>query len=191
MKKKVLALIVLFLAVILSFSVAAAKPQAVGLKACADGIDNDGDGYTDLDDPGCSSKKDTSELNPEIECDDGTDNDGDGYTDSADTGCTGPTDTDETDCGDTACEGGETQYTCPQDCGYPDSCSDTDGGNVVSVFGTASGYYNNAPYSNSDACVDPSNIVEYYCNGVYETSQQQSCGTDSYGPSYCSADNIY
>jgi len=71
------------------------------------------------------------------------------------------------------------------------SCSDTDGGNVITVFGTVSGYYNRVWYSNSDSCVDAGNILEYYCNGVYKTSQQQSCGTDSYGSAYCSANLVY
>jgi hypothetical protein len=32
--------------------------------ACADGVDNDGDGVIDLDDPGCSSGSDTNEADP-------------------------------------------------------------------------------------------------------------------------------
>jgi len=164
-----------------SFSMAAPK-------ACNDKIDNDGDGYTDYpNDPGCSSRQDNSELDPSVECDDGSDNDGDGDTDYNDGGCSGPTDDDETNCGDEVCEGPETSGNCPEDCGYSDSCEDTDGGNYPFTFGTTSGYYNEIPYSNDDYCVDSSNIMEYYCSGDYEQSQQQSCGTDGYGSPYCMA----
>jgi hypothetical protein len=54
--------------------------------ACANGVDDDSDGQTDLADSGCSSGADTSEL-PE-QCRDGIDNDSDGKTDHpADPGC--------------------------------------------------------------------------------------------------------
>jgi len=57
--------------------------------ACGDGLDNDGDGATDLDDPGCSWAGDTGEGggNVEPQCSDGRDNDGDGRTDLDDPGC--------------------------------------------------------------------------------------------------------
>jgi hypothetical protein len=72
------------------------------------------------------------------------------------------------------------------------SCSDTDGGNYPLVYGTVSGYYNKVWYSYSDYCVNAGNIMEYYCNGVYRTSQQQSCGTDGYvGSNYCSSEDVY
>jgi len=44
---------------------------------------------------------------------------------------------------------------------------------------------NNSWYSNDDYCVDGGTILEYYCSGDYEQSQQQSCGTDGYGSYYC------
>ena len=128
---------------------------------------------------------------PKPECNDKIDNDGDGLVDRNDLGCSGPQDPDETNCGDGVCEGGETSGTCPADCGEPDSCSDTDGGNVITVFGTTSGYYNNSQYSNDDYCVDSSNIMEYYCSGDYEQSSQQSCGTDFYGSNYCINSSVY
>jgi len=56
--------------------------------SCHDGIDNDGDGLVDLDDPGCANANDPSERNPAVACDDGKDNDGDGLIDfPADPGC--------------------------------------------------------------------------------------------------------
>src|SRR3989344_8050650 len=52
-----------------------------------------------------------------VECSDLGDNDGDGLLDLNDAGCTAPEDTDETNCGDTKCEGGENCQLCPFDCG--------------------------------------------------------------------------
>ncbi|MEM7819334.1 MAG: hypothetical protein QXD48_00715 [Candidatus Aenigmatarchaeota archaeon] len=72
------------------------------------------------------------------------------------------------------------------------SCSDTDGGNVINVFGTVSGYYNRIRYSYSDYCVDLGTIMEYYCVDNYAQSQQQSCGTDGYiSGGYCLNNSIF
>jgi len=65
------------------------SPAACGgspaAEICDDGIDNDGDGLTDCDDPDCDS--DTA-CQPVAEvCDDGIDNDGDGLTDCDDPDC--------------------------------------------------------------------------------------------------------
>ncbi len=55
---------------------------------CHDGVDNDADGYLDLDDPGCNVIEDNNEA-AHPQCSDGVDNDGDGYTDyPADADCT-------------------------------------------------------------------------------------------------------
>jgi beta-glucanase (GH16 family) len=68
--------------------------------ACADGLDNDGDGLVDLADPGCSGWSDDDETNapppPPPACADGLDNDGDGLVDLADPGCSSTSDDDET-----------------------------------------------------------------------------------------------
>lgn len=58
-----------------------ASPQA---EICNDGIDNDGDGFTDCDDNDCTTN---STCAVEI-CNDGIDNDNDGFTDCADNDCT-------------------------------------------------------------------------------------------------------
>ncbi len=54
--------------------------------ACADGEDNDGDGFIDLMDPGCEALADVDEVDPEQppECADGEDNDRDGRADYPD-----------------------------------------------------------------------------------------------------------
>jgi hypothetical protein len=77
------------------------------------------------------------------------------------------------------------------DYSFPDSCSDTDGGNVITTFGTVTGFYNNSAYANNDTCVDSGNINEYYCSGAYKQNQQQSCGTDFYGSNYCLGSLVY
>ncbi len=62
---------------------------------CADGVDNDGDGATDLNDFSCSGATDTDETNPRAQCQDGTDNDGDGLVDMNDPGCSNAQDNTE------------------------------------------------------------------------------------------------
>ncbi len=70
-------------------------------KQCNDGIDNDGDGFVDMNDPGCSDINDNDEWNyvplPEApaQCNDGVDNDGDGFVDMNDPGCSSPLDNNE------------------------------------------------------------------------------------------------
>jgi hypothetical protein len=53
---------------------------------CVDGLDNDGDGLVDTDDPDCPVAP------PPGTCEDGADNDGDGPADAADSECTDPLD---------------------------------------------------------------------------------------------------
>ncbi len=58
------------------------------------------------------------------ECSDGIDNDGDTNIDLDDVGCSGVDDDDETNCGDSVCEGGENSETCASDCSEgSDSCN--------------------------------------------------------------------
>jgi len=68
--------------------------SAAPIPACADGSDNDSDGWVDLDDPGCDDSADDSEdhVGSTLECDDGQDNDGDGDVDGLDTACDDATD---------------------------------------------------------------------------------------------------
>ena len=68
--------------------------SAAVISACADGIDNDADSWTDLDDPGCNDADDNSEYNDAstAECNDGLDNDADGDIDALDTACDDATD---------------------------------------------------------------------------------------------------
>jgi hypothetical protein len=67
---------------------------------CSDGLDNDGDGFTDFpDDFGCVAPGFPSES---PECRDGIDNDGDGHVDLGDPGCKGSLNPEE----DPACDDG-------------------------------------------------------------------------------------
>ncbi len=82
-----------------SVSILSAACSVSTTPVCSDGLDNDGDGYTDFpSDPGCSSPLDGSEEDPPTpECSDTIDNDGDGHTDwPDDLSCSSPTDTTET-----------------------------------------------------------------------------------------------
>lgn len=64
--------------------------RATLVGACADGSDDDADGFIDAADPGCSNASDVSEQSDELPCDDGRDNDGDGFSDRFDPGCPYP-----------------------------------------------------------------------------------------------------
>ena len=71
---------------------------------CEDGLDNDGDGLADGDDPGCAGTDGGSESGP---CENAEDDDGDGWIDLFDPGCgDDPAGGDEGGLGDTACNNG-------------------------------------------------------------------------------------
>jgi endonuclease YncB( thermonuclease family) len=89
--------------------------------ACADGIDNDGDGKLDYPlDPSCSRASDTDESDPPPACSDGIDNDSDGQIDyPADVGCGSSADTDERNnqCADGTDNDGDGKIDYPSDTG--------------------------------------------------------------------------
>lgn len=67
-----------------------------GSVQCRDGIDNDHDGSTDLNDFSCGGNPNhLDEGTPVAQCQDGIDNDGDGKIDMKDDGCKSPQDNDE------------------------------------------------------------------------------------------------
>jgi hypothetical protein len=89
---------------------------------CTDGLDNDGDGFFDMEDVGCTSPTDDSELPFNlVECSDSIDNDGDLLTDyPEDTGCANATDNSESpqnfyQCNDGADNDGDGLIDFPQD----------------------------------------------------------------------------
>lgn len=68
---------------------------------CSNGVDDDGDGLIDLEDPGCRDATDYSERGPGPECDDGLDNDDDLFLDfPADPSCSSAQQAVEGDCTD-------------------------------------------------------------------------------------------
>ena len=69
----------------------------VAATQCNDGIDNDGDGFTDLADIGCPNKRGDNEDSKRAQCQDKVDNDGDGKIDMTDPGCSNSQDDDESD----------------------------------------------------------------------------------------------
>ncbi|MDD9944665.1 MAG: hypothetical protein OXU20_26705 [Myxococcales bacterium] len=100
---------------------------------CDDGIDNDGDGEADLDDPGCTNPSDLSERD---DCDDGLDNDGDARVDSEDVDCRDPQGSSE--CGDAPCLPFPQAWTCAGALkatvdGGADAASATDAGVLVEM----------------------------------------------------------
>lgn len=75
------------LAADLSYYRSAIESVAAG-RACGDGLDDDGDGAVDLQDPGCVDAQDGFETDARVACDDGFDSDGDGLVDwPDDPGC--------------------------------------------------------------------------------------------------------
>ncbi len=103
---------------------------------CADGIDNDGDGWIDGNDPGCEFNNGQAEApNPDLpQCSDGRDNDGDGDVDfPADRSCSGPNDPDEFGNDLPACDDGKDNdgdglFDYPNDpgCALPEEGSEGD-----------------------------------------------------------------
>lgn len=65
------------------------------LGTCADGEDNDNDGYTDTNDPECTNPAQDETTPNDPLCDDGEDNDGDGLVDTNDPMCSSSSDASE------------------------------------------------------------------------------------------------
>ena len=95
----------------------------LSVPACSDGLNNDGDAFTDHPaDPGCTGPTDWSE---ELDCEDGLDNDGDGDVDHpTDTGCNAANDpTEEPDCADGIDNDGDLLVDYPADPGCAEAMS--------------------------------------------------------------------
>jgi len=98
-----------------------AGPQA----ACANGLDDDGDGKVDGDDPGCTGPEDNDEFNPPPQpaCNDRADNDNDGLIDLSDPDCSSEADPTEaggnavTECSNGIDDDGNGQADWPYDPG--------------------------------------------------------------------------
>ena len=161
---------------------AMARPSTRSQAACNDNADNDGDTYTDYpSDPGCSSRRDTSEYDPNVQCDDGSDNDGDSYADyPSDPGCASVTDTNEhnsaVQCDDGLDNDGDgaTDYSSDAGCSSPTDTDETNcGDSVTSGSETCDG--------NSQSCTTTSGypgtqICNGQCSGFGSCTSTQYCG---------------
>src|SRR3989344_4516548 len=138
---------------------------------CQDGSDNDGDGVTDLADPGCSGSSDNTENTATTQCQDGLDNDNDQATDLSDFSCSGATDNDETN-PKAQCQDG-VDNADPEDTlfdfGSDSGCSskqDNDEGNTVQC---------NDGIDNADP---EDSLIDYPadpgCSGTYDTSESNT-----------------
>jgi hypothetical protein len=110
---------------------------------CSDGLDDDGDGLIDCDDPDCeSSWWCTVSTQREVDCDDTLDNDGDGLADCEDADCGALNSCRESDCSNGVDDDGDGSSDCvdtdclvdrPDLCGEL-SCSDGDLAHVGQTF---------------------------------------------------------
>lgn len=125
---------------------------------CDDLSDNDGDTFIDYpDDPGCTSFSDSSELGT-VQCDNNIDDDLDIFIDYPDdSGCASPSDNLES----------------------TDSCTDSDGGIVITIAGNTTGQKNNTDYTNYDVCISSTIVKEYFCTGTQSNSTNQNCVTNT------------
>ena len=99
-----------------------------GGTVCDNDADDDGDGLTDLDDPGCASAEDGDEGgDPPTACANGTDDDGDLRVDTDDPGCTSAIDDDETNAAPICANGVDDDGDGLADLGDP-GCADPDDG---------------------------------------------------------------
>ena len=142
-----------------------------------------------IDNTDCISP-DTCVINvctsPGIECSDGADNDEDGQTDYPnDSGCTDANDNDETNCGDSVCEGGETCSTCADcacagsdlccsgvcetpACSQDPDCSDSDACTLdaCSSPGACSASCSNTPITQ---CIDSDSCCPSGCTNITDS----------------------
>lgn len=67
-------------------------------------------------------------------------------------------------------------FTTPVTGGIPNECEDTDGGFVVTVKGTISGFCRNQLFVYTDYCLtNTTTLKEYYCDGVRPMSSNYDC----------------
>ncbi|PIP73700.1 MAG: hypothetical protein COW88_01135 [Candidatus Lloydbacteria bacterium CG22_combo_CG10-13_8_21_14_all_47_15] len=106
----------------------------ISLPQCSDGIDNDGNGFSDYpNDPGCSSASDNSESGYAPQCSDGIDNDGNGVVDYPDDlGCSSANDNNESgwlpECSDGIDNDGNGLIDYPNDPGCSSASDNSESG---------------------------------------------------------------
>lgn len=140
---------------------------STGIYVCNDGIDNDGDGYVDYDDPGCAVPEDGSELSW-LECDDGFDNDGDTFADYPDDpGCSSILDDSELgsiQCDDGIDNDGDTLVDVANDPGCSDVSDTTELGSNECDDGLDNDGDTKEDYPDDPGCSDVSDTDEFGAN---------------------------
>ncbi|MEJ6795186.1 MAG: hypothetical protein QNK63_00605, partial [Flavobacteriales bacterium] len=139
---------------------------------CADGIDNEGDGLIDCDDPDCASAPECVDcIAYECDCADGIDNDGDGQIDCNDSDCASASECVdctlyECDCADGIDNEGDGLIDCDDpDCASNPSCSEGIGGTtftgvISSDWHTEGNWDNGFPGPGNDATIPiGSNVI--------------------------------
>ena len=132
------------------------RPQRTAAgEICDDGVDNNGDGLIDCNDPACGSVGDCADESANNNCYDGIDNDGDGKIDCADEECNCPLE--ETICNDGIDNDGDGKIDCADgDCKDFVSCFEGDCNNGVDDDGD--GFFD---YYDGDCLDDPGNPNDY------------------------------
>jgi len=155
-----------------SFGKCTAEPPA-----CDDGIDNDGDGRIDFEEPQCgyceaywpydfaSFYCDATETASWVACDDAIDNDGDGLVDTADPGCVGPRDGSERSpiaaCDDGVDQDGDTLVDFPADPDCSDAADPVEGPDVAACQNGVDDDGDGAVDAADPSCADPADPEEF------------------------------
>ncbi len=144
-----------------------------GGEDCANGIDDDNDGFVDCDDFDCNGDP-ACPTATEFACANGIDDDSDGFVDCADSDCAG-----DPACQPTGVTCGEV-VTCAQGCGADFNCAQTC---VASGCATAQQLavdLMNCVFSNClNECSDPASLTCQVCMGTSCSTEAAACLADT------------
>ena len=73
------------------------------------------------------------------------------------------------------CQNGQCFLPAPSNNTIQNSCADSDGGQVLTLKGTASGYLNSFSYSKTDYCLTSTSVHENWCVGDLSYEQNVNC----------------
>ncbi len=159
---------------------------------CNNGLDDDGDGLIDMNDPGCDGIWDWDEENWSVACDDGNDNDGDTLVDMVDPGCAGPADSTETSsslvCDNGLDDDGDTYTDWPNDPG----CLSADDTSERDTSGTRGLICDDDVDNDGDTLADYPNDPD--CTDIYDLEAtklgQCSNNDDDDGDTYTDGEDV-
>lgn len=169
--------------------------QHLDVTACNDGLDNDGDGFVDMQDRGCSSPNDTSELS---QCQNNIDDDYDGWIDMEDPGCSSVQDDNEindqhlTQCSDEIDNDNDTLID-----GYDDGCNNSSDNSESSAIDIVyecndsidNDHDGNIDYPNDSGCINAQDNSETnplflididFSTAVWAINQNERLGERAY-----------